>query len=1677
MVQDLRIRIKIDSDTGELLVTKKELDKLGNTIQSVSNKSKTFGLKTKESFDIMAHSAQGLIGWYQILNSTVVDTAKSFIQTADHMTNVTNRLSLVTKSTEDLINAQKELFNVAQNARVDLGETIDLYARIARSTQSLNISQKELIGITDTISKTLIISGGSAESMNAALIQLGQGFASGTLRGEELNSILEQTPRLAEAIANGMGITIGQLRDYGKEGKLSSEAIITALKNQASVVGREFDQMSMTVSQSQTKVANSFSTMIANIDNATGITDDLAKSISDLSKSIDTNMDDIVDASRWTYASIGWVIDQLDLYYETIENTLQRLVYGFNALVYDSLKGISELIVPATEALNKVGLSSSETLKEAYSFAEFANKQYIASLDGIKESEDELASVLESAAVTIQDRYDLMVGMANIVKPVKKAQDDLSKSTQTFTEFLKAQSDELKNYKDVITGFKDIDTSDYYFFGSLDYSIDGYTKLLEQYNELLQSDLNPTQFKQVQDQYEENVNKLNDYFEDRFKYSSDLVKDQAKEIETTFDQVAKNMYQSFDDYFFNAMKDGFGDLKDLGKNLLSGITDPLYRNISGALSQVVTPATNNATTVDTSLLSGQGFTQGSNGTYSLDTGNGVISVNSSGLVTQGASLLSGNSTLSTALNMMTLPNTLSSINTFLTNPSSFFSGVQGFITDPMGQLSNALSGLNTGLTNLGVNLGFLQSTTPQLISLGNGFTVPASSLYGSSLTTLGAGALGAVGGFALGSIGDMLFGADTKAGIGGALGGALGGVLGTTALSASATAIGSQIGLAGGPLGAIAGAIIGSLIGGIFGEWKVKDTGFYLDGNASSSDSISSYVFSKKKSWFSTKSKLETPELDEATKNLIDNLFDSYNGLLEYFANSKEMILKIDEYGQTLTGTTLIDAVFPKEFFSNLMGIPVKIVEEYQDNVFQILTNDSEQGWEKLVSGTVTKERLVDNPALTRIYDSWKYYADALEEEITDVIVEAFTTLKVTDQAIDTLKLNNTGIDGTTIFKTSNVLEALKNESESMFDVVGYANADRQVEFYTTMIKLSQDAIVDYAKMAGDNIKQWYVDIQHETLATYEQKLKEYEALQDFNAKFDLKNFDLESFEAYKDAIMATEPTSEMVESLTKYGEALAELNEIAQAGQAYIDSYNSLKSPLDAQGTLDKALGEYKKSYSAVYGGSEYSGTLEEFLDEASTKWDTLSNALKTKLSPVLKEAVEAFNILNQIRLDDANELLTQLSTLTTTLNNITLAKNRYNGFETTFAMVDEAIANGTDANLIIGMVDEAYNNSIAKQQELYTAQLDSLNSLVEVAQNFKSYAIDLKALADDLSMSVMQNSDKGDFISSRLYGAIGSYKTAVTNKEDASAYYSDITKYTPLYQDYLKSTMTNRYDYEFQIQKLSNELYGLADISDATLGDVEDSIADLESSNEKVINDLKDRALQSLNYLSLDITNDIKSVRDTLNANVPNYESWWGASSPIVTAIKEALDINMQAVTQAQESVIVDTSSVHYDTNSQEDLQSWFDTAKSNYETFAVTGAVDGWTLSELGQLVTFAREVADTGTRAGSLSFEVWEDWYTSVRDWANQTSGTHKFANGGIINAPTTFGIAGEAGYPEMITPLKNPNDPLGATSLLNAIEKLDNRLANLEQMAIKRTADTRNIKKQGDRYEIERAATA
>jgi tape measure domain-containing protein len=295
-----------------------DLDRFGKAGQRAEKET----TKLTAGFRGLSTAAAGVAGSLAV---------RAIIQAADGYKNLNARLQLVSRTTAEFAKAQAEVLNIAQRSGVALQQTGDLYASLSRSTQSLGVSQDELLGVTESINQALIISGTSAQGAQAALVQLGQGFAAGALRGEELNSVLEQAPRLAQAIADGLGVPIGKLRELGQEGALTAEKVFGALQGSSARLKAEFDTIPLTVERATTQAANALSVLIGSLDESTGASSALAEGIGLAAQAITEFAGELRRASNGA-EDIGFLARAFTTVSQAVRVLLSDVVFVFKGI-------------------------------------------------------------------------------------------------------------------------------------------------------------------------------------------------------------------------------------------------------------------------------------------------------------------------------------------------------------------------------------------------------------------------------------------------------------------------------------------------------------------------------------------------------------------------------------------------------------------------------------------------------------------------------------------------------------------------------------------------------------------------------------------------------------------------------------------------------------------------------------------------------------------------------------------------------------------------------------------------------------------------------------------------------------------------------------------------------------------------------------------------------------------------------------------------------------------------------------------------------------------------------------------------------------------------------------------------------------------------------------------------
>lgn len=225
-------------------------------------------------------SAAGLAGAWAGAFAT-----HQLIQFADTWNQLNGRLRLASSSSEDYVQSQRVLMEISQRTGTSLEANSNLYSRIAQSLRDAGYASADVAKVTETVATSLKLSGASTEEASSVITQLSQALGSGILRGEEFNAIMESGGRLAKLLADGLGTTVGGLRNMANNGQLTTEKIMPLLTN-VDQLRKEFDTLPASVSGSAQKVENAFMAWVGGANDAVGASSALAGVLDGLANNI-----------------------------------------------------------------------------------------------------------------------------------------------------------------------------------------------------------------------------------------------------------------------------------------------------------------------------------------------------------------------------------------------------------------------------------------------------------------------------------------------------------------------------------------------------------------------------------------------------------------------------------------------------------------------------------------------------------------------------------------------------------------------------------------------------------------------------------------------------------------------------------------------------------------------------------------------------------------------------------------------------------------------------------------------------------------------------------------------------------------------------------------------------------------------------------------------------------------------------------------------------------------------------------------------------------------------------------------------------------------------------------------------------------------------------------------------
>ncbi|HEV7266487.1 MAG TPA: tape measure protein [Falsiroseomonas sp.] len=278
---DATRRVSVRLSLDDAARVKAGLREVGESGQRSLDQIKGGAERASRSLELLDVAARGI----QLAGVAVA--ARALVQAGDALTQSLSRLQNATGSVERAGAVYEALYRNALSTGVAVSESVDAFQRFSIAARAIGATSDQVARLVAGLQRVAVVSGASTGEISSATLQLAQALASGVLQGDELRSVLEAMPLLAEGLARELGVSIGELRKLGSEGKLTAERVFPALLRAAERVGAELDKAPLSLSRAMGQLSAATDAFLGQLDRAIGLSNGLARALSGAARALD----------------------------------------------------------------------------------------------------------------------------------------------------------------------------------------------------------------------------------------------------------------------------------------------------------------------------------------------------------------------------------------------------------------------------------------------------------------------------------------------------------------------------------------------------------------------------------------------------------------------------------------------------------------------------------------------------------------------------------------------------------------------------------------------------------------------------------------------------------------------------------------------------------------------------------------------------------------------------------------------------------------------------------------------------------------------------------------------------------------------------------------------------------------------------------------------------------------------------------------------------------------------------------------------------------------------------------------------------------------------------------------------------------------------------------------------
>ena len=580
MMSNTGVKLNITADTKQINLQlnnlNKKLQTLGKTPLAAAGTARVVkGLdsvnrKASQSTRQVERLARGIRVAFNVV--AIAAFTRAVGRAGDSIRNLNNSLKASGVRADELGQSVKFVLQMSNETRSSFAQAGVLLSRMTRSTKSLGVSTKEVQIATKAISQAFVIQGATTAEATGAVIQLSQGLASGTLRGEELNSVLESGTLVAEAIAKQLGVGLGELRALAKEGKITSEVVFQALLNDADQLNETFSKLKPTFEGAFNVFQNGLTAASGEVANLVGEALGLQQAFQDigiylsnafLSGNITVGVGEMISDVRLGFAEVKATIQDI---FDGEQSLGSLFEFDFAIPTYDDIhlkfKAVSDNIIKAVaeffgaDSDTAVGVADafSGGLGVAMSGSGFINDLLVAwgedgtIYDALDASSERFKRNWKDFIDGIEDTVgDSTTGDGldgDKLAPLnEKVEGWVSSFTTRMTKFLGGDGDTSEALGDLagsITAFK---------LSVRQLFLDGFLNLFTEGEPDPVSGETPSWLSKIEDSLALVKEKLREMFQNLFKFGSSI--EWVQDIKAIFDNISTAFSDAFNDTTFD----------------------------------------------------------------------------------------------------------------------------------------------------------------------------------------------------------------------------------------------------------------------------------------------------------------------------------------------------------------------------------------------------------------------------------------------------------------------------------------------------------------------------------------------------------------------------------------------------------------------------------------------------------------------------------------------------------------------------------------------------------------------------------------------------------------------------------------------------------------------------------------------------------------------------------------------------------------------------------------------------------------------------------------------------------------------------------------------------------------------------------------------------------------------